>query len=606
MSVLTLGLLRPGGLPAFAAVAVLIALYLLDRRRRVVPVASLFLWQQLPATPQARRRFRPDPLFLLRLGLLLALIGGYLRPYLERSGPTLSPVRLILVLDVSASMQAQEGTGTRFDLARTRARALVTELGPRGEVMVLAAAERPRIVLRWTSDHARIRDRLEDLVALDVPTRLVPALAVALGEAAAQPGTRVAVLTDEPRDGHGLDPDQLAVIDWVQVGQTDDNLAVAGLEVVQPPFRRAADATVRVVIRNYAGGARTRTVEATVDGDRWTTRTVDVGGRASVSLSLHGPPRGGVFAVTLGAEDALAVDDRAVGWIDPGTPLDATVVSESVELAAALGRLSGGRAAHVMPAAYEAASVPSSAITVFDRYVPSELPSGGVLFVAPPDNPLCPSTEAVTEAVVVDWDETHPALRGLADLGDVPVVPSRLLEVGPGSKVVVVAAADHRGFPLLVAGEHGTGRFACLGADLGPPLAPSDRLPLLLLLIGTLRWLQSPSGTVPLVLDTGIATLLPSSPDAAVPDGLRVVGAPPVVVAERAGLHRLGSTVVLANLFDQHESDIGRSGPHEWRATVGPVLSSVSQPREFAWWLYALAAALLALEWALWWRRRPA
>ena len=113
-----IGFANPAGLFTLAAVAVLIALHLYDRRRRVVPVATMFLWKRIAAEPLQRQRFRPDALFLLQLLIVAALIAGYLRPFVETSAPGSSGAPLIVVVDTSASMQARERGGTRFDLAR--------------------------------------------------------------------------------------------------------------------------------------------------------------------------------------------------------------------------------------------------------------------------------------------------------------------------------------------------------------------------------------------------------------------------------------------------------------------------------------------------------
>ena len=156
---MNLGFLNPAGAAGLAAVAALIVLYLYDRRRRVIPVGTLFLWKQIPASPLDRRRFRPDALFILQLILLLALVGGYLRPYLERGAGRVPAGRLALVLDVSASMQAREGGTTRFDAARRRARALLDGLAAGNQAMLITAADRAHVVSGWTADRANVRHR---------------------------------------------------------------------------------------------------------------------------------------------------------------------------------------------------------------------------------------------------------------------------------------------------------------------------------------------------------------------------------------------------------------------------------------------------------------
>src|SRR5262249_56617246 len=95
----------------------------------------------------------------------------------EGGGVTAPGTSLVLVLDVSASMQTREADGTRFDLVRRRARALVQRLGVDEEAMLVTAGARARVVVPWTADHARMQDRLETLEPVDTPTDLAPAVA---------------------------------------------------------------------------------------------------------------------------------------------------------------------------------------------------------------------------------------------------------------------------------------------------------------------------------------------------------------------------------------------------------------------------------------------
>jgi hypothetical protein len=87
---------------------------------------------------------------------------------------------------------------------------------------------------------------------------------------------------------------------------------------------------------------------------------------------------------------------------------------------------------------------------------------------------------------------------------------------------------------------------------------------------------------------------------------VRAVGDPPVVLAERAGVHRARvpggpDRLVLASLTNDAESDVGRQdGDREWPATAAADTTTASGRVDLSWWFYALAAALLALEALVW------
>jgi len=256
-------------------------------------------------------------------------------------------------------------------------------------------------------------------------------------------------------------------------------------------------------------------------------------------------------------------------------------------------------------ARYEEEPLAGRRAAVFDGFAP---PSAmNALYAAPPSgNGICPGGGLVEKAAVVDWEVEHPAVRGLGGLQGLGLARVRRLVTPAWGGSVVLAAVRDGDFPLLVLGQVGGRRVACLGAELGPSLASSDGLPLLLLTLGTLRWLSEHEEQRVLVVETGMpsaADLRAMAPAA----GLRIAGDPPVVVAERTGLHRLGDAVVLANLFDDRESDVGREGDRVWAAsTRPPVPSDTTGRHEIDWWLYLAAAALLGLEWIVWLVREPA
>lgn len=603
---------HPAGLGALAAVAVLVVLYLYDRRRRTIPVGNVFLWARVESPPRERERFRPDRLFFAQLLVVLALVAAYVRPVLEGAAPPAAGAPLVIVLDASASMQTREEDGTRFEEARKRALARAAEVSGNDEVMILTAADRPRVALPWTNDRAHVRATLEALAPLDTPTDLGPALELARGLAADRPGAAISVFTDLPPESSGIGPAARAELAYVQVGRTDDNVAIAGITVTTPPFHGPTDATATIDVRNYARISRDTVLEARVAGMPWARRTLTIAPRATEHVLLARPPASGPLEVRLGGDDALAVDDHATAWIGPGAPLDLLLVTDSRALADAFaevaGALAGSRVEVTSRERFEASPPAGRRVALFDGFVPTALPlATNALYVTPPPgNDVCPSGERRQDAVVVDWDGDHPALAGLGALQALGVASTTELGDPGWGAPIVLAASEHAAFPLLIAGERDGRRTACLGADLGGTLASSDHMPLLLLTLATLRWLAEPFGPSALVVDTGRPTLAGAGPTTPIGgDGIEIGGEPPVVIAERAGVYKIGPAggerLVLANLFDDRESDVGRNGPAEWPATAhqAPPAPAASG-RPLAAWLYVAALVLLAGEWALW------
>jgi hypothetical protein len=604
-----IGFANPAGLAALLAVGVLVALHFLRRRRRVIPVGSLVLWRRVAAQPLEPQRLRVDLLLLLQLALLLALSGGLVRPYLRQGAAPTTIRSLLLVLDTSASMQTREDDGVRFETARRRAATLAAEAD---EVMLVEAGARPRVTLRWTADRTRVLERLETCAALDTPGDLGAAVDLAVSEARARPGVHVTVLTDLPRTAVGVPDDELDLVDWVQVGRTDDNVAVASVMVEQAPFHAARDATATVVVRNYAARTKRVILTASVGNHAWARQEIVLAPRATEHVLLADPPGAGAVVVSLALDDALPLDDEGYGWIAADETLDVLVVSDALRSTAPvtdlLARVPGSRVAAIALREYEHSQPVGHRAVVFDRVVPDAMPvvSNALYVEPPPGNTLCPSAkDALAGAAVIDWESTHAALADVGALAALRVARARRLETPPWGTVLVTAAADGRGFPLLIAGERGGRRLACLGARL--PDGSSDDLPLLVLLLGALRWLEESETTV-LVVRTGAPVIVGGDAARAIAtDGLRVAGEPAVLVAERAGLHRPGDRPVVANLFDDRESDVGRDGGGEWPARVGAAAPAhPTARRELGWWLYLAAAGLLGLEWLVWMRRRRA
>src|SRR5919106_4187716 len=167
-----MGILNPTALPFFSLLAILLLIYLRERWRRRIEVPSLLFWQAVKEDTVRMRRFFPSLLFLAQALLLLLLLGGLLHPYRPHTVTEARGDRWILVIDVSASMQAREGHTQRFSLAQDQAKQVVQTLRPLDEAMLISVAARPRLVSGFTTDHRQLLDLLETLQPIDAPTNL--------------------------------------------------------------------------------------------------------------------------------------------------------------------------------------------------------------------------------------------------------------------------------------------------------------------------------------------------------------------------------------------------------------------------------------------------
>ena len=136
----------------------LLLLYFLKVRRQQRRVSSVLLWAPALRDQQASalfQRLQLDPLLLLQILALVLLALALARPTITLQGKGTD--RLVLVMDVSASMKATDVVPSRFAEARRAALQLIEEAGRGAEVMVIEAGTHPLIRVPFTRDTERAR-----------------------------------------------------------------------------------------------------------------------------------------------------------------------------------------------------------------------------------------------------------------------------------------------------------------------------------------------------------------------------------------------------------------------------------------------------------------
>jgi Ca-activated chloride channel family protein len=197
---------RPLALIALVAVPALVALWRLQNRRRARQAAAFSSPALLPNLVSGRPGLRRTlPLGVLLIALA-ALILGIARPRANFSVAR-KEATVVLAIDVSRSMTAQDVKPTRLDAARTAADAFLAKVPTEYSIAVIGFGTRAFVAVPPTTDRVLAHDALASLAPSE-GTAIGDAIALAtkLGTHqrttdGAVPPTAVLVISDGTRDG---------------------------------------------------------------------------------------------------------------------------------------------------------------------------------------------------------------------------------------------------------------------------------------------------------------------------------------------------------------------------------------------------------------------
>lgn len=553
--------------PAFLGLAgfllLVIAAFLHRRRGPVVVVPSTLLWESALERRARRRRFAK----IQQVLALLALVSAVLLIALAAAGPEpRQGGRVVFVVDGSGSMGDAEGP-------LGAARALIAAEGAlfagAGEVALIFAGARPRILVPPTRSSARLQEGLAELSALRGEGESDPESALRLAIAVAEGARHEEDVADRVLfidDGTAaIDIDRLPESTHVEIGRrrVDGAMENVGITLfaARPPARPQSDEDREIVVALASRRAETVTLvlESGLGAEgaqEWTPieeRRLELSGEGEVETTfrLQLPLRWVRARLERdGAADRIPLDDQAVLALGGGGPPTVIVVGE-------------------LPAAerfFAARALSSLGADTIDLPADGRIPEGAVVvqlgeptrrFDAPtlwipstrePDSGTEPDADSVAEpssdagagagsgflpalslgprageaAHVREIQEDHPVMRGV-DLVGATFVRVHAVDPGEGRPLVTVDG----GGAVIAAGGTGRGRWVHLGMGAGG----SDvvlRVAYPVLVANALVWLAGASDHVAVTPASAVELQAPPAD-----------GAPPRATGWRVWLGRL-------------------------------------------------------------------
>ncbi len=421
---------------------------LLSRRRaaRRHDVANLYLWRTTTDSDAPAIRVRPPRrqwLVLLQMAVIAGIVFALARPSVAVRGE-----RIALVFDVSASMRARDGTGTRFDAARARARAVVASLARRTRVRILAAGAAARDLGEYAASDAALTAQIDRLQPAFGHADVAGAVLLATRSS---PVDRIVIVSDHVSDiGRPA-----AAVSWETVGHSADNLAISAL-AARRRQRAPQTADLLVTVRNYGAPRSSADIEIAQDGTPVARRSIDIGPDGVGSILMTLPHAGRTISARVRADDALPIDDERRDVVAPFEPVRVRLegarnfyVEKALAANASVAVVGAGEAADVIVCGCDRLPPAGNVLRIPDRVPVS---SGAALTVVAPLHPLA------TDVPLADTIVSPAA--GVVD-GDVVVraggAPAIVASDRDGRRVVdfrfppAPEAAIGAAFPILVA-----------------------------------------------------------------------------------------------------------------------------------------------------------
>jgi hypothetical protein len=619
-----MSLLTPIALTLGVTLPIVVIFYLLKVRRRDEEVSSTFLWNDLIrdlAAHEPLQRLRWNLLLLLQLIGLALITFAVARPFSQQVGE--KPVQAILLLDGSASMQAQDVQPSRFARAVDAARSTLSGLPDNSLATAILVAAHPQVLVSATSDRQQVDHALASAQPSGAAADMREALLLARSLGGDPSSRRIYLFTDGAFTLPPDLPDDLGPVQVVNVGEATGNIAITTLSSrPDPQDNRRQQLFTRV--QNFSDAGTSAVLSVSVDGQNLENRNIDLDPNAESDQIFDQLPAGARFAsVTVstqgGQDDGLTLDDSAFAVLTQRKQAQVLLVSAGNQfLEKVLTLLPNVDLYRIASSRYLAVEADRFDIIVFDGYLPPLLPRGNLLVVNPPDRGPYRTNGSVTRPKITSWDREDPILS-FVDLQDLNIGRASKIDTPRWAKPLITAGD---GTPLMLAGQDGDRRVTILPFDLQQSnLWTMSAFPILM--SNVVNYLSPPGVVQTPAIQTGSPESLAPLPQV---QSVRVTGPSDQVSEFRTGqgpisyastdvpgLYRVQQIVqggqqtvdedlFAANLSNPDESDIrprltGLNNP-------GPVEAGLATlQREFWGVLAALVLPLLLFEW-FWFHRR--
>jgi Ca-activated chloride channel homolog len=426
-------LLNPLGLLGLLTLPVILALHMLRERKRVYSISSLDLWSFLEIEVRGQKLRKIPFSWLLFVDLLIAVVISLslAQPRVELLIPGHNARHVIILLDISSSMQASDLMPNRFAHAKLEAMSMINDLGPRDAATLITFGAQAHLIGDTRVDSLQeLFTKIEAISPGESGRSLKSAMALAEASADAELPAEIFVLTDAAFEDPVL-PTSSTPIHWLIYGSETSNQAVL---TIHASSTGPGNYQVFARLANYGKESSSRLVTLIADGVPLHSSVIEIPRDTIISQVwpiVTGEPS--TLTVSLTGNDAHREDDFAsMAWFS-GEDVQVVLVQDT-----SVANIVGSQAEKALRSIpniglrlvdiREYSHLDPSDLTIFVGILPGAWPDGNVLVLDPPSNMLLLEVQVDLEPIAppVLLDLETQVLAGV-DFSGVRWGPNRVL-----------------------------------------------------------------------------------------------------------------------------------------------------------------------------------
>jgi hypothetical protein len=541
-------------------------------------------------------------------------------------------------------MQTSEDYGSRFDQAKSQALKMISNLNQWDKMMVISASSSAEIISEFTNDKHKLNNSINKLRPKDTGTNLEESLSLGISFLKNVDRGEMHVLTDQSPSSISLTKLKAENIKFIRYGENFANVAITSFDVYQDMFKDYTEREAYVTIKNYSDDNQNVILNIFLNSEKIEEKEIELKSDEQKTLKVKSFTTSGILKAEIQTNDFLSVDNTAYAIINEIKPINILLVSNDNKLKSELEKIR--RSAHRIKLTrieipdYTPETIKNYNAAIFHKFVPETNPDINSLYIFPSidtsdthtkkteeDNSfsalLVPRQRLVKNVKLLDWDNTHPAMKHLDNLDELSIDSSLEMEPPDWSTPLMKIAGNSDNPPIAFAGKYAGKRIIVLGFDISDfDFSKSDNLQALIMTLNIIQWLNpyeiegsakiltggqyipnyNVKGNIEILNPEG-ETLKYNFKDGTeshfVFNDIEYVGEYKVSGADTEGRF-------VANLFDEKESRIEPDSTDDEDLEFErkeAITSTEDKKNEFSKYLLLFVPLILLLEWLLYYRR---